>query len=398
MLALVESGFVRSVERASMEKVYRTTCTPLSADRPDQPMHPIPGQQSSVPDLKRAMNQVMFWCAGSRSQPAHVEPPQPGNRHVQRQGTGEGDGEDRSLIEVLGDWSAPPGLVTYSGIQTLGGQEDRGIPDGRMEYGDLCGAYSMVESLSFADAFIDRRDLRVLEVRCQSLRVINSFHLLLVPFRSASNERVEQTNSSLPRATRARACAQLEAKRVINADDGAQAGSIDRYTASGDDEIGFALLAKPREKEEAVGIAWVERDEYMGQEVVYCARMKLEGRVGERLRRCLHITPTAVDMTAQGGTQGEGNLPTDELLRVDDTWRFNGRLLAAARAAFQTRVVGGLDEVPAVLNGPLLPRPGMTMDYLPWIRAMVRMWSEGEGSGKHWADDLSREGREGLAS
>jgi hypothetical protein len=194
VLALVESGFVRGVERASVEKVYRTTCAPLSADLPDQPMHPIPGQPPSVPDLKRAMNQVMFWCAGCRSQPAHVGPPQPGNRHVQCQGTGEGEGEDRGLIEVLGDWSAAPVLLTYSSIQTSDGQEDRRIPDGRGEYGDLCDAYSMVESLSFADAFIDRRDLRVLEVRCQPLRVIYSFHLLLVPFRSgASNERVGQT-------------------------------------------------------------------------------------------------------------------------------------------------------------------------------------------------------------
>lgn len=356
-------------------------------------MHPIPGHPPSVPDLKSAMNQVMFWCAGSRSQPAHLGPPQPGNRHVQRQGTGEGEGEDRCLMEVLGDWSVAP----YFGIQMSEGQEDRRIPDGRVEYGDLCGAYSMVESLSFADALIDRRALRVLEVRCRFLRVFHSFHLLRVPFRSGvSNERVGRTKICLPRATRT--CAQLEAKRVTNADNGAQAESIDRYTVSVDDEIGYTLLAKPREKEEAVGIAWVEQDECMGQEVAYRARMKLEeGRVGERLRRCLNNTPTGVDLTAQGGMQGEGNFPTDELLTVDDVWRFNGGRLAVARAAFQTRVVGGLDEVPVVLSGPLLPRPGMTVDYLPWIRAMVRVWCEGDGSSKHWAAGLSREGREGLA-
>lgn len=187
---------------------------------------------------------------------------------------------------------------------------------------------------------------------------------------------------------------------MINADDGAQAGSIDRYTASADDEIGYTLLAKGREKEEAVGIAWVERDECIGQEVVYRARVKLEeGRMGERLRGYLHHTPTAtgVDMTAQGGRQGEGDFATDGLPTVDNAWRFNGRRLAVERAAFQTRVVGGLDEVPVVLSGPLLPRPGMTVDYLPWIRAMVRMRCACEGSGKHWADRLSREGREGLA-
>lgn len=191
---------------------------------------------------------------------------------------------------------------------------------------------------------------------------------------------------------------QSEAERAINADDGAQAGSIDRYTASADDELGYTLLAKPREKEEAVGIAWVGRDECMGQDVVYRARMKLEGRVGERLRGCLRNTPTGVDMTAQGGRQGEGEFPKEALLTVDDAWRFNARRLAVERAAFQTRVVGGLDEVPVVLSGPLLPRPGMTVDYLPWIRAMVRMRCEGVGSGKHWVDGLSKEGREGLAS
>ena len=167
VLALVESGFVHSVGRASVEKVYRSACAPLSADRPDQPMHPIPSQPPLVSDLKRAMNQVMFWCAGSRSQPAHLGPPQPGNGHVQRQSTGEGEdegeGEGGYLLEVLGDWSAAP---TYLGIQTSEGQEDRMIPDDRGVYGDMCGAYSMVESLSFADAFLDRRDLRVLEVCC----------------------------------------------------------------------------------------------------------------------------------------------------------------------------------------------------------------------------------------
>ena len=194
-------------------------------------------------------------------------------------------------------------------------------------------------------------------------------------------------------------CAQLEAKRAINADDSAQAGSIDRYTASADDELGYTLLAKPREKEEAVGIAWAGRDECMVQEVVFRARMKLEeGRVGERLRGYLRNTPTRVDMTAQGERQGEGKFPKETLLTVDDAWRFNARRLAVERAAFQTRVVGGLDEVPVVLSGPLLPRPGMTVDYLPWIRAMVRMRCEGVGSGKHWVDRLSREGREGLAS
>lgn len=196
-----------------------------------------------------------------------------------------------------------------------------------------------------------------------------------------------------------RTCTRLESRRAINADDGAQVGSIDRYTASADDELGYTLLAKPREKEEAVGVAWVERDECMAQEVVYCARRQLEnGGLGKRLRRSLHNTPTDVDMTAQGTAQERGNFRTDPLSTFDEGWRFNARRLALARAAFQTRVVGGLDEVPVVLSGPLLPRPGMTVDYLPWIRVMVRMEYEGLGSGKHWVSALSREGREGLAS
>jgi len=111
------------------------------------------------------MNQVMFWCAGFRS--AHLGHPHPGNRHVQRQGRGEGEGEDK--LEVIGDWSSAPVLLAHSGIQkSPEGQEDRRIPDGREEYGDLCGAYSMLESLSFADAYIDKRDPRLLEVRWRS--------------------------------------------------------------------------------------------------------------------------------------------------------------------------------------------------------------------------------------
>lgn len=181
-------------------------------------MHPIPSQPPSVPDLKRAMNQVMFWCAGSRS--ARLGPPRPGNRHVQCQGRGEGE----DILEVIGDWSAAPVLL---GIQTSPeDQEDIRIPDGREEYGDLCGAYSMLESLSFADAYVDRRGFRVLEVRCRFFRVFYSFHLLHVPFRSdATNERVERTKFALmcTRCTR-RTCARLETS-AINADDGA--GRID---------------------------------------------------------------------------------------------------------------------------------------------------------------------------
>lgn len=187
VLTLVESGIPRGVKRRSAEKVYRTTCTPLSADMPDQPMHPIPRQAPSVPDLKRAMNQVMFWCAGSQS--AHLGPTHPGNRHVQCQGRGEGE----DILQVIGDWSAAP---VFLGIQTSPeGQEDTRIPDGREEYGDLCGAYSMLESLSFVDAYIDRRASRVLEVRWRFFRVFYSFQLLRVPFRSdaakarASNEK-----------------------------------------------------------------------------------------------------------------------------------------------------------------------------------------------------------------
>lgn len=163
MLALVETGFRRNVEREGIEKVYRTTCTPLSADTPDQPVHPIPNQPPSVPDLKRAMNQVMFWCAGVQS--AAHGPPQPGDRHPERQDGGEG--EVGCLLEVLGDWLTSPALLApMMGIQTSEeGQEDRRIPDGREEYGDLCGAYSMLEFISFADAYVDRRDPRVLEVR-----------------------------------------------------------------------------------------------------------------------------------------------------------------------------------------------------------------------------------------
>lgn len=193
-------------------------------------------------------------------------------------------------------------------------------------------------------------------------------------------------------------CARLEPRRAISANHAAQAGSIDRYTASADDELGYSLLAKPREKEESVGIAWAERDECMAQEVVCRARMQLEeGGVGERLRRCVHTSPTEEGMTAQGPTRG-GNVRTDPLSTFDEGWRFNGRRLALARAALQRRVVGGLDEVPIVLSGPLLPRAGMTVDYLPWIRAMVRTWCSGVGSGKHWVEGMSGEGRGGLAS
>ena len=134
----------------------------------------------------------------------------------------------------------------------------------------------------------------------------------------------------------------------------------------------------------------------MAWEVAYRARMEVEdgdGRVGERLRRRLPRARRDVDMTAEGGA-GRGETLGREGL---EAWGFHAGRLALARAGLQARVVGGLDEVPAVLSGPLLPRPGMMVDYLPWIRAMVRMWCEGLGRGKHWVERLSGEGREGLA-
>jgi hypothetical protein len=216
-------------------------------------------------------------------------------------------------------------------------------------------------------------------------------------FRSTCIERTSNGNF-LASCANENLCAILESRRrrAIYADDGdnVQAGSIDRYTASADDELGYSWLAKPREKEETVGIAWVERDECMAREVVYHARMQLEnGRVGERLRGSVHNTRRDMDMTAEVAA-------TDSLMSTFDeaAWGFDARRLALARAALQARVVGGLDEVPAVLSGPLLPRPGMTVDYLPWIRAMVRIWCAGLGSGRHWVERLSGEGRAGLVS
>jgi hypothetical protein len=77
-------------------------------------------------------------------------------------------------LEVLGDWTVAPAadLLAHRDIQIdtspgPGGEEEA--------YSDLCGAYSLLESVSFADAHVDRRDGWVLEVRlfvCLSVGIL----------------------------------------------------------------------------------------------------------------------------------------------------------------------------------------------------------------------------------
>jgi hypothetical protein len=79
---------------------------------------------------------------------------------------------------------------------------------------------------------------------------------------------------------------------------------------------------------------------------------------------------------------------TSENSGEDDTgWMcgFDTMHLALRRAAYQKRIVDWLDEK-LECAGPLLPRPGCTLDYIPWMQDMARrmhgdgVWMSKEGT------------------
>lgn len=145
-----------------------------------------------------------------------------------------------------------------------------------------------------------------------------------------------------------------------------QAESVDRYAPCLDDEVGHSWLTKQEESGwEASGVACAGREEGMAVEIAW--RSREHGSVnGDGLRR--------VGLAIDGGLELS---------------HFDGRRMASARAAYQAEILGPLDEI-VVLSGPLLPRPGLVLDYLGYLRGMVESWESWGGFGRRhsWAERL----------
>jgi hypothetical protein len=147
-------------------------------------------------------------------------------------------------------------------------------------------------------------------------------------------------------------------------------------------------LPKVPEPEEAFGVALWPRDEDMAVYVLYQARLRLEQRgYGQMARRGLMAQRVARTLSTTSENGGEDG--TEEL---GSMCGFDTMHLALRRAAYQKRIVDWLDEK-LECAGPLLPRPGCTLDYIPWMQDMARrMHGDGVWMSKEGARVLVSEG------
>ncbi|KAG8859194.1 hypothetical protein FRB91_008689 [Serendipita sp. 411] len=170
---------------------------PLDADVPDQPMHPYPSQDPLVvPDLKRSINALQFLLTTKKNISVPYE----------------------TNLAAFSNWPHRPAVMPELVIGTEDGHFRRSAPQEDLE--TLIHLSELVDSISFSDAFIDRR-----------------------------------------------------------LKDSLQEGSIDRYRPSSDDTQGHTLLCKVEEPEEAVFTSALRpREDDMALWVAYHARVRFEQR------------------------------------------------------------------------------------------------------------------------
>lgn len=116
----------------------------------------------------------------------------------------------------------------------------------------------------------------------------------------------------------------------------------------------------------------MERDENMANDLVILARGLFEEQgAGGRSRYQLDTD----------------SKESDELPQSRGT--FDSARLSEQRAAYQERIVVGLDYILSA-QSPLLPSPACVLDHTAWIQVMIAMGNRGEASlskrGRHWMD------------
>lgn len=136
-----------------------------------------------------------------------------------------------------------------------------------------------------------------------------------------------------------------------------QALATDRYEEGPDDEMGHRSLCKPptADREMVGGLAFYSRDEEIALEAVAVARGNLEAKgLGAYYRRAATCQANKSDSLSAPG--------------IPVSWR----RVAEARADHQRLLVDFVDDALQTLDVPLLPRPAMLVDYVPYIQMMVK--------------------------
>jgi hypothetical protein len=140
-IALAEG---HSVSHSTARRIYDKEAVyyPIPGDVPDQPMPPLPSQGPLFSsDLKRAINQLQFYCvAGITIPPLH----------------------DNSL-DRLGDWANEPAVIAGQ-IKEVKPRYSLKTPI-HEDLEQLLQLSEFADSISFGDAYVDRRLKSTLEVR-----------------------------------------------------------------------------------------------------------------------------------------------------------------------------------------------------------------------------------------
>jgi hypothetical protein len=128
--------------------------------------------------------------------------------------------------------------------------------------------------------------------------------------------------------------------------------------ASSDDEVGHRLLC-----DALVGTSITKSHGYVGY-------YDKDGEIGRELLR------GSQSLVANVG----------EAHRTKAATALQTRALFRSRMAYQSKLLGALGMIP--LSAPLLPRPAVFLDYVPWIRYMLEAEEQSERQGRLTANSL----------
>lgn len=152
----VMSSYLRCLAQASGREISQDAADsivdgsvykPLSADLPDQPVHPLPVQEPFCPDLRQAINQLQF-ASFSGSERLGED----AASAILPEGEGWTDGQ-----ESLCDWSH---LVDFGDTMVDRDRSSRA----------MAALWEFMEVVSVTDAHIDRRPVAALDVSARNCR------------------------------------------------------------------------------------------------------------------------------------------------------------------------------------------------------------------------------------
>ena len=146
---------------------------------------------------------------------------------------------------------------------------------------------------------------------------------------------------------------------------------MDRYEETPDDEMNHDYLIKPSyPADDARGLAFYSRDEEMAIGCLTAARGYLDSQgFGAHYRREEEASGGGTCHANEGIQDKSGSVSRRPL-------RFDSQYIFDARAEHLRLVVSFIDDALETADVPLLPRPGMILDYLPYLQRMI--WTDDE--------------------